>query len=52
MIAPSLFYIALSSEMGILSILNDAELLSLVFRGLDKASGLQGLAGISVQEKT
>lgn len=52
MIAPSLFYIALSSEMGILSIPNDAELLSLVFRGLDKASGLQGLAGISVQEKT
>lgn len=52
MIAPSLFYIAMSSEMGILSIPNDAELLSLVFRGLDKASGLQGLAGISVQEKT
>lgn len=43
MIAPSLFYIALSSEMGILSIPNDSELLSLVFRGLDNASRLRGL---------
>lgn len=46
MIAPSLFYIALSSEMGILSIPNDSELLSLVFRGLDNASRLQGLVSL------